>query len=210
MVDQNTLRCRGAGLIASDPGAASPGYTLFTPLTGTGQVYLIGLDGTVAHQWDLPYRPGRHARLLPNGNLAYNGTLPGGPVLFPMWLKYHGGALCEVSPGEFTDLPAVRPALALGLAWLFVWPFQRPWYDVMIVCLLALCPASAFDWVVMARLLAGTIVFILASDPDLGPHWLNVLFTGNSSYLAPAVRLAAVVALVGLCLPGPWRWRPRI
>lgn len=82
MVDQNTLRRRGAGLIASDPGAASPGYTLFTPLTGTGQVYLIGLDGTVAHQWDLPYRPGRHARLLPNGNLAYNGTLPGGPVLW--------------------------------------------------------------------------------------------------------------------------------
>jgi hypothetical protein len=97
-VDQNTLRRRGAGLIACDPGAASPGYTLFAPLTGTGQVYLVGLDGTVAHQWDLPYRPGRHPRLLPNGNLAYNGTLPDVPVLFPMWLRYHGGALGEFDP----------------------------------------------------------------------------------------------------------------
>jgi Arylsulfotransferase (ASST) len=97
-VDQNTLRRRGAGLIACDPGAASPGYTLFAPLTGTGQAYLVGLDGTVAHQWDLPYRPGRHPRLLPNGNLAYNGTLPDVPVLFPMWLRYHGGALGEFDP----------------------------------------------------------------------------------------------------------------
>jgi hypothetical protein len=98
MVDQNTLRHRGTGLIASNPAAASPGYTLFAPLTGTGQVYLVGLDGTVAHQWDLPYRPGCHARLLPNGNLAYNGVLPDTPVLFPEWLTYHGGALCEADP----------------------------------------------------------------------------------------------------------------
>ncbi len=98
MVDQNTLRRRGTGLIASAPAAASPGYTLFAPLTGTGQAYLVRLDGTVAHRWDLPYRPGRHARLLPNGNLAYNGTLPDPPVLFPMWLRYHGGALCEADP----------------------------------------------------------------------------------------------------------------
>jgi hypothetical protein len=98
MVEQNTLRRRGTGLIVSDPAAASPGYTLFAPLTGTGQAYLVGLDGTVVHQWDLPYRPGRHARLLSNGNLAYNGTLPDALVLFPMWLKYHGGALCEAGP----------------------------------------------------------------------------------------------------------------
>src|SRR6202044_2078019 len=83
MIEQNTLRRRGTGLIAADPAAASPGYTLFAPLTGTGQVYLARLDGTVAHQWDLPYRPGRHARLLPNGNLAYNGALPAVPGRVP-------------------------------------------------------------------------------------------------------------------------------
>ena len=98
MIEQNTLRRRGTGLIAADPAAASPGFTLFAPLTGTGQVYLVDLDGVSVHRWDLPYRPGRHARILPGGNLAYNGTLPGGPALFPMWHKYHGGALCEVAP----------------------------------------------------------------------------------------------------------------
>jgi Arylsulfotransferase (ASST) len=98
MIEQNTLRRRGTGLIAADPAAASPGFTLFAPLTGTGQVYLVDLNGVAVHRWDLPYRPGRHARILPGGNLAYNGTLPGGPALFPMWHKYHGGALCEVAP----------------------------------------------------------------------------------------------------------------
>jgi hypothetical protein len=44
---------------------------------------VVGLDGTVSHQWDLPYRPGRDARLLPNSNLAYNGTLPDAPVPCP-------------------------------------------------------------------------------------------------------------------------------
>jgi hypothetical protein len=92
------LRRRGTGLIAADPAAASPGFTLFAPLTGTGQVYLVDLNGVSVHRWDLPYRPGRHARILPGWNLAYNGTLPGGAVLFPMWHKYHGGALCEVDP----------------------------------------------------------------------------------------------------------------
>jgi hypothetical protein len=50
MVDQNTLRRQGTGHMASAPAAASPGYTLFVPLTGTSQAYLVGLDGTVAHQ----------------------------------------------------------------------------------------------------------------------------------------------------------------
>ena len=61
----------------------------------------------MAHQWDLPYRPGRHARLLPNGNLAYNGTLPDTPVLFPMWPKYRGGALCEADSSVETTLHRV-------------------------------------------------------------------------------------------------------
>jgi hypothetical protein len=50
MADQNTLRRQGTGLFASAPAAASPGYRLFAPLTGTSQAYLVGLDGTVAHQ----------------------------------------------------------------------------------------------------------------------------------------------------------------
>jgi hypothetical protein len=106
-------------------------------------------------------------------------------------------------PAGFAGLPAVRPAMALSLAWLFAWPFQRPWYDVMIVCLLALYRSSRLDWVILVRLLAGTTVYILAVDDTLAPHWLNAAFQDNVSYLAPAIGLAAVVALAWLCLPGP-------
>lgn len=46
----------------------------------------------------MPYRPGRHARLLRNGNLAYNGVHPDAPRLFPLWQKYRGGVMMEVDP----------------------------------------------------------------------------------------------------------------
>ncbi|WP_035795484.1 aryl-sulfate sulfotransferase [Kitasatospora mediocidica] len=98
VVDQNSRRRRGTGLIALDADASAGGYTLFAPLTGGGEVYLIDLRGQVVHQWKLPYRPGRHARILAGGNLAYNGVLPDRPALFPMWHKYRGGVMTEVAP----------------------------------------------------------------------------------------------------------------
>jgi outer membrane protein assembly factor BamB len=97
-MDQNTLRRRGTGLIAADPEHGFGGYTLYAPLTSPGVVYLVDSAGNEAHRWELPYRPGRHARILPNGNLAYNGALPGGPQPFAMWHKYRGGVMCEVDP----------------------------------------------------------------------------------------------------------------
>jgi hypothetical protein len=105
------------------------------------------------------------------------------------------------------DGPAVRIALALSLAWLFAWPFQRPWYDVMVIALIALYPASRLDGVILIRLLAGTTVFTLAKDETLAPHWLNTVFMDNVSYLSPAIRLAAVIALVWLCVSGAWHWQ---
>ncbi|MGW6022863.1 aryl-sulfate sulfotransferase [Streptomyces sp. NPDC055099] len=97
-VDQNQRRRRGTGLMALDEEASYGGYTLFAPLTGSGEVYLIDAHGGIAHQWNLPHRPGRHARILPNGNLAYNGVLPDEPALFPMWHKYRGGIMQEIAP----------------------------------------------------------------------------------------------------------------
>jgi len=38
------------------------------------------------------------------------------------------------------SLPAIQPAIALTIAWLLVWPFQRSWYAAMALCLLALYP----------------------------------------------------------------------
>jgi hypothetical protein len=110
-------------------------------------------------------------------------------------------------PDRVPGLPAVAPALALSLAWLFVTAFQRPWYDVMAMSLLALYSASRLDWVVLIRLLAGATVYAQAIQSPAEPHWLYDLVQFDGSWLTPAVRLLAVVALVWLCVSGRWGWR---
>lgn len=97
-VDQVTQRRRGVGLIAHDPDLSAGGYTLIAPQTGGGHVYLVAADGTVAHQWKMPLRPGRHAVILPNGNLGYNGNHARSPDLYAPWSMWHGGDFSEVTP----------------------------------------------------------------------------------------------------------------
>jgi hypothetical protein len=97
-VDQVTLRRRGVGVIAYDPTRSAGGYTLYAPQTDGGNVYLIDMHGAVAHSWQLPVRPGRHAVLLPNGNLGYNGNHPDTPDHYPAWSLWHGGLFMEVTP----------------------------------------------------------------------------------------------------------------
>jgi hypothetical protein len=95
-VEQNTIRRRGVGLRALDPCKAFPGFTLFAPITGSGQVYLIDLEGNVVHQWNLPYPPGAYGYLLPNGNLFYNGKTRENIEGIPWWFK--GGIMLEADP----------------------------------------------------------------------------------------------------------------
>ncbi len=54
-IDPNTIRRRGVGFRGYDPQRASPGFTLFAPLTGAGMVYLIDIQGNVTHTWKMPY-----------------------------------------------------------------------------------------------------------------------------------------------------------
>ncbi len=110
-------------------------------------------------------------------------------------------------PDRVPGLPAVTPALALSLAWLFVTAFQRPWYDVMAISLLALYSASRLDWVVLIRLLAGATIYAQAVQSPVEPHWLYDLGQFNGTWLTPAVRLLAVIAFVWLCVSGRWGWR---
>src|ERR1700681_2384226 len=56
-IDPNTIRRRGVGFRGYDPQRASPGFTLFAPLTGQGLVYLIDMRGNVTHTWKMPYPP---------------------------------------------------------------------------------------------------------------------------------------------------------
>ncbi|WP_431514295.1 aryl-sulfate sulfotransferase [Variovorax sp. DAIF25] len=97
-VDQVTQRRRGVGLIAHDPVLSAGGYTLIAPQTARGHVYLVGIDGEVAHQWKLPVRAGRHAVILDNGNLGYNGNHADSPDRYPAWSMWHGGDFRELTP----------------------------------------------------------------------------------------------------------------
>jgi Glycosyltransferase family 87 len=112
-------------------------------------------------------------------------------------------------PDRVPGLPAVTPALALSLAWLFVTAFQRPWYDVMAIALLALYTASRLDWVVLVRLLAGATVYAQAIQNPAEPHWLYDVAQFDGTWLTPTVRLLAALALVWLCVWGRWQWSPR-
>ena len=110
-------------------------------------------------------------------------------------------------PDRVPGRPAVTPALALSLAWLFVTAFQRPWYDVMAISLLALYSASRLDWVVLVRLLAGATIYVQAVQSPVEPNWLYDLSQFNGTWLTPGIRLLAAVAFVWLCGSGRWGWR---
>lgn len=107
-------------------------------------------------------------------------------------------------PSRVPELPALTPALALSVAWIFLWPFQRPWYDAMIIALLVLYPASRLDWVVLVRLCFGAITYMEATLLT-GRLQSVQLFVGY--WVTSSVRLLAVVALIWLCVTGKWGWR---
>ena len=86
---------------------------------------------------------------------------------------------CRRIPEGATARPAIRPALALSAAWLLFWPYQNPWYDVMIVCLLVFYPASRLDWLVLGRLAAATVPTIPGNPPTImvaGTSHVVILF----------------------------------
>ena len=97
-VDQITQRRRGTGTIAHDPARSAGGFTLIAPQTGGGAVYLVDMGGEVVHRWQMPVRPGRHAVILPNGNLGYNGNHADSPSRYAPWSMWHGGDFYEVTP----------------------------------------------------------------------------------------------------------------
>lgn len=106
-------------------------------------------------------------------------------------------------PDRVPKYPAVTVTLALSTAWIFLWPFERPWYDVMIIALLALYPRSWLDWAVLARLCFGAITYMesaLAPSHSLLQH--IQLFQGE--WITPPVRLLAAVAFIYMCVSGRW------
>jgi hypothetical protein len=99
----------------------------------------------------------------------------------------------------------------VSLAWLFFWPYQLPWYDAMVLCLLALYPASRIDWLVVLRLTAATFA-LMPGNAGFPPQHLLAAITAASLYwIAPAALLAAAAGLVWLCLSQRWKMdRPTV
>ncbi len=117
-VDQITQRRRGIGLVALDTALSFGGYTLIAPQTASGAVYLVDIHGQVKHQWQMPVRPGRHAVILPNGNMGYNGSHPDSPDRYAPWSMWHGGDFREVTPSGETVWHYQDPAHHHDAQWL--------------------------------------------------------------------------------------------
>src|SRR5215470_4903331 len=110
-------------------------------------------------------------------------------------------------PDRVPGLPAVTPALALSLGWIFFWPFQRPWYDVMIIAPLALYPLSRLDALVLIRLCFGAITYM--ESTKLPVHsWVQQVQFFEGDWVTPAVRLLTAAALVWMCVTGRWGTQP--
>jgi hypothetical protein len=113
-------------------------------------------------------------------------------------------------PDGFPTRPAVRPALAVGLAWLLTWPYQYPWYDAMVMCLIALYPATRLDWPVLARLAAGTLWSITRLPSNMPVSWLSAGMHVLRALVPTVPQLGALTAIIILCVTAAWYAAPRV
>src|SRR5258708_12096657 len=76
-VEQVRIRRSAVGLRAYDPDRSFNGYTLFTPQSTVDHtVYLIDMQGTGVHTWEMPCAPGLYGYPTPTGTLFYNRLIP--------------------------------------------------------------------------------------------------------------------------------------
>lgn len=96
-VEQVRQKRSGTGLRAWDRERAFEGFTIFTPMAGGNEVYLIDMAGEVVHRWQTPYPPGLYGRLTERGTLLYNGKTPEQPGRFIAQAAWKGGAILEMT-----------------------------------------------------------------------------------------------------------------
>jgi hypothetical protein len=110
-------------------------------------------------------------------------------------------------PDGAPGLPAVTPALALSLAWILFWPYQRPWYDVMIIVPLVFYRRSWLDWLVLVRLCFGAVTYMEAIAASQFT-WLQHVQFFEGEWITSFVRLLTAGALVWMCITGRWGTQP--
>ncbi|MGP8000083.1 MAG: hypothetical protein ACLPKI_22625 [Streptosporangiaceae bacterium] len=130
-----------------------------------------------------------------------------GLIIVPVLIITAAAVLSRL-PDGFPARPAIHPAFAVSLAWMLAWPYQRPWYDAMVLALFALYPMTRLDWPLLFQLTL-TSIFYLPGVPGRFPHWASSVHTAEVTAIMPAVRLVTLLAVLALCITGAWQARPR-
>jgi hypothetical protein len=117
----------------------------------------------------------------------------------PSWLPWASLALTAVIALLLlrvrTDGPVwLGPALAICTAWVITTPVYYPWYEALVLPLLALAPAAPLDWVQLARTLVATIGCLPGLAVRFGDSWLR---TGPLPYVVPGALLLLALVLAG-------------
>ena len=93
--------------------------------------------------------------------------------------------------------PGAVAAFVLVLAWLTMWPYVLPWYDALAWALLALLPASGFDWLLLARTTVLAFGYLPARATGItipgGLRWMEPVLR---SVVTPAVLAVLLVVLL--------------
>jgi hypothetical protein len=113
-------------------------------------------------------------------------------------LRRMRGPQSRLLPDPWATHPVVGGAFVLVIAWLAAWPYVLPWYDALAWALLALLPASGFDWLLLARTTVLAFGYLPARATGItipvGLRWMEpVLRTA----VTPAVLATLLVLLVG-------------
>jgi alpha-1,6-mannosyltransferase len=110
-------------------------------------------------------------------------------------------------PSGPPGLPAIRPALAVSLAWLLTSPQQHPWYFTMIFPLIAAMYASRLDWIVTVCVAASSLAALprLYAPGDLRLAPLVALVREVDVVFVPAALTVATFALLWLCFTRNWK-----
>jgi hypothetical protein len=175
--------------------ALVPGYLIAGPHAVSDLMVRSSNLVTFDSFWRLFYPP-----------FGYESMPAGLELLAALGCLVMAGLLAWRLPPGPPHLPAVRPALVLMLAWLLVWPLQRPWYDAIAFCLLAVYPATRLDWLALIRAVPAAMAVATGAAARHPPGLTQVIsFVGND--LSPYVRLGTVITAALLCLLGAWELR---
>jgi hypothetical protein len=179
--------------------ALVPGYLIAGPAALTDLAWRSSNLVTFDSFWRLFYPP-----------FGYS-TMPRGLELYAtVGCVAVAALLAWRLPAGPARLPAVRPAVVLTVAWLLVWPLQRPWYDAAAFCLLAMFAASRLDWLMLVRAVPAAMAVATGAGAQPHPGWLNDVLNFVGDDLSPWVRLATVIAAIALCTLDAWPLsRPR-